>query len=89
MNVIEKHYSPTELEVLLGFAPRFWRDLAKAGELTLAVGEQVIAEPKMIAGELRIPASAVNAYLARHPANPPALGVAARSEGELRRKLAA
>lgn len=91
--VLEKYYSPAELAVMLGFAPRFWRDLAKDGELTLSVDGAVIAEPVEIAGELRIPASAVNAYLARHPYRPGAsrtgeLGVKARSVGELRRKVA-
>jgi hypothetical protein len=85
--VVEKFYSTAELECLLGFAPRFWRDLAKAGELTLTVDGVVIAQPVDIAGELRIPASSVNAYLARHPYRPE-LGVKARNIGELRRKCA-
>ena len=35
--IVEKHYSPKELSYLLGFTPNFWRDLAKAGELTARV----------------------------------------------------
>lgn len=88
--VVEKFYSPGELSALLGFAPRFWCDLAKQGEFTLTApgtdADVVICQPLEIAGELRIPATAVNAYLARHPYRPDA-GVKARNAGELRRRL--
>jgi len=84
--VVEKYYSPRELSSLIGFAEKFWRERCQAGEMTLRDGDVVISEPLDIAGELRIPASAVNAYLARHPYRYDA-GVKARNAAELRRKL--
>ena len=48
----------------------------------------VVCAPLEISGELRIPATAMNAWLARHPYRYDA-GVKARNQGELRRKLAA
>lgn len=86
--VVEKYYSLRELECLVGFGERFWRERAQCGDLTLKEGETIIAEPVRIAGELRVPASAVNAYLARHPYRYDA-GVKARNVAELRRKLKA
>lgn len=85
--VIEKHYSPRELSFLLGFDERWWRERAQAGELTVRDDAgNVISEPLELAGQLRIPASAANAYLARHPYVYDA-GVKARNRGELQRKL--
>jgi len=84
--VVEKYYSPRDLACLVGFSEKFWRERCQAGEMTLLEGEAVIAAPLDIAGELRIPASAVNAYLARHPYRYDA-GVKARNTAELRRKL--
>ncbi len=85
--VIEKHYSPRELSFLLGFDEKWWRQRAQAGDLTLRDRQgQVIAQPLELAGELRVPASAVNAYLASHPYSYDA-GVKARNTAELRRKL--
>ena len=84
--VVEKYYSARELGVLLGFSKDFFADLAKAGEFTLTVADQVVIQPLELGGELRIPASAVNAWLARHPYRYDA-GIKARNAGELRRKL--
>ena len=88
--IVEKHYSPKELSCLLGFSSDFWRDQAKAGELTLRDVEdpnRVLATPVEIGGELRVPASAVNAFLACHTFAYDA-GIKARNAGELRRILA-
>jgi hypothetical protein len=87
--VVEKYYSPRELFYLLGFSPEFWRDKCKAGELTLRTGApaRVVSEPVEIAGELRIPASAVNAFLGARRFFYD-VGIKARNTGELRRKLA-
>jgi hypothetical protein len=85
--VIEKHYSPRELGFLLGFDEKWWRQRAQEGEF--AVRDEhghTISQPVMLAGELRIPASGVNAYLARNPYLYDA-GIAARNHAELRRKL--
>jgi hypothetical protein len=70
--ITEKFYSLEEVSLLLGFAPRFWREQAAKGELTLYAedGNTVISEPVFIAGELRIPASALNAFCARRPYRP-------------------
>ncbi len=85
--VLEKFYSPRELGYLLGFSESFWRKAAQAGEFILADSAgNIIAQPVEIAGEIRIPASSVNAYLARRPYRYDA-GVKARNIGELRRKL--
>ena len=85
-NVIEKYYSVRELTFLLGFSERFWRERAQAGDLVWRVADRVVSQPLELAGELRVPASAVNAYLAAHPYRYDA-GVKARNLGELRRKL--
>lgn len=84
--VVEKYYSTTELEVLVGFGEKFWRERCQAGELTLKDGGQTIAEPLLVAGELRIPASSINAWLAKHPYRYDP-GVKARNRAELTRKL--
>lgn len=89
---LEKYFSPRELCYLLGFADKFWRERAQAGDFTLTTaddrGNQVtVCEPLEIAGELRIPQTGVNAWLARHPYRYDA-GIRARNAGELRRKLA-
>lgn len=86
--VIEKFYSVKELQFLVGFGERFWRERAQAGDFTIYLGDEIIAQPVEISGELRIPASAVNAYLAKHPYRYDA-GVKARNTAELRRKLEA
>lgn len=88
-SVVEKYYSAGELAALIGFAARFWRERMKDGSLVLvdSATQATIAEPVEIAGEFFAPASAVNAYLARH-AVAPALGTKARNAAELRRKVA-
>jgi|SRR6185312_3889516 len=89
--VLEKFYSLEELHCLLGWSREFFGDRCKAGDFTLTVpgpdGPVVIAEPVQIRGDIRVPASAVNAWLARHPYKYDA-GVKARNTSELRRKLA-
>lgn len=85
---VEKYYSLRELSFLIGFAERFWRERAQSGELTLNDEQgNVISQPLEIAGELRVPSSAVNAYLAKHPYRYDA-GIKARNQAELRRKIA-
>ena len=87
--VLEKFYSVRELSYLLGFNEKWWRERAQAGDLVLMDSAgNVVSEPVNLGGELRIPASAVNGYLARHPYRYDA-GVAARNRAELRRKVAA
>lgn len=85
--VVEAYYTPQDLAALWRFNQRKIRDLAKAGEFTVkdAAG-QIVAEPMEIAGELRIPASAVNAYAKAHPLvyNE---GIKARNRGELLRRI--
>lgn len=85
--VVDRFYSLTELSVLLGFGERFFRQQAQQGEFTLREGDAVVSEPVEIGGELRIPAGAVNAWLARNPYRYDA-GIKARNTAELRRKLA-
>ena len=86
--VVEKYYSPRELSCLLGFDEKFWRQRAKDGEFTLFTDGQTepVCTPLEISGELRIPATAVNAWLQRHPYRYDA-GVKARNAVELRRRL--
>lgn len=85
--VVEKHYTVRELSWLLGFNEKWWRERAQSGDLTLRNEDgTVIAEPLELAGELRIPASSVNGYLAKHAYRYDA-GVKARNVAELRRKL--
>src|SRR5215475_4085646 len=83
---VEKFYSATEAGLLLGFSAEFIRNLAATEELVLREPEtgEVISQPVFIGKQLRVPASALNAYLARHPYQRPALGVKARRVGELR-----
>ena len=87
--VVEKYYSVRDLQLLIGFSERFWRDLALSGELTLREGDEVLAEPVDIGGQMRVPASAINSYLIRHPYRGDPSGIKARNLGELRRKIAA
>jgi hypothetical protein len=87
--VVEKYYSVKELCFLIGFDAKFWRDRAKDGDFTIVDPdhpETPICNPLDIAGELRIPATAVNFYLAKHPFRYDA-GVKARNKAELQRKL--
>jgi len=86
--VVEKYYSARELSFLLGFDEKWWRERAKAGEFTIQLEghEAPLCQVVELGGELRIPATAVNHYLAQHPYRYDA-GVKARNKGELRRKL--
>lgn len=84
--VLEKFYSPRELSYQLGFTEQFWRERCQAGDFTLSVDGEVIAQVLEIQGQLRIPASAVNAWLAKHPYRYDA-GIKARNKAELTRQL--
>lgn len=87
--VVESYYTPADLASLWRFSERKIRDLVRDGAFTLRQGDgSVVAEPLEIAGEIRIPASAINAYAAQHT-YAAARGVKARSAGELFRKVAA
>ena len=74
---VEKHYSVGEAALLLGFSERWVRDRIRAGDFAGVID---------CGSELRIPASSINAFLARHEYLEP--GIPARTAGELRRKAA-
>jgi hypothetical protein len=74
---VERYYSVPETAMLLSFSERWVRDRIRAEEFVGAVEA---------GGELRIPASAINAFLARHERLEP--GIPARTVGELQRKAA-
>jgi len=76
---VEMHYTAAEIALLIRKCSRYVRDKMKEG----AFGPNVF----FIDGEYVAPASAVNAFIDQHRLIAP--GVKARSEGELRRKLAA
>ena len=89
--VFETYFKLWELERQVGWTQRWWRDRIQAGELDLIVDDVLVAEPSFIAGEWLIPASCVNAFIARHgrsKLDPETYGIHARTMGELRRKLA-
>jgi hypothetical protein len=77
----EKLHSVRELAWLSGMSERFIRDRIREG----AFGPEAVYN---LNGDLRIKASAWNAYLKQHELPAPAPGIFARSEGELRRKIA-
>lgn len=82
--IVEKFYAPWELVVLLGFTERHWIGKAMKG----AAGD--LPGATKIDGEWRIPAGDVVRLIeaGRVPAvDAGELGIAARSEGELRRKV--
>lgn len=83
MKALEKYYTVPEASLLLGLCTKtVWRKL-KAKEF----GDQVVNLGSVERPEYRIPASGLNEYLNRHRVfSEP--GVAARSVGELRRKVA-
>lgn len=88
LRVVEKYYSLRDLELLVGFGEKFWREKAQAGELTVTDGAgQVLAQPVLLGKELRIPASSINTFLARNPYRAGEPGIKARNSAELRRKL--
>jgi hypothetical protein len=77
MRAVEMHYTAQEISVLIRKCDRYVRDRMKRGDFG--------ADVFFIDGEYVATASAVNAFLDRHRL--PDMGTAARSEGELRRKL--
>lgn len=85
--VVEAYYTPADLAALWRFSERKIRDLVKEGNFTLrnALGVTT-AEPMEVAGEIRIPASAINAYAASHAYNY-SPGIKARNQAELLRKI--
>lgn len=72
------HYTAQEIAILVRKCDRYVRDRMKRGDFG--------ADVFFIDGEYVATASAVNTWLDRHRL--PAMGVAARNEGEARRKLA-
>jgi hypothetical protein len=77
--VVEMHYTAQEIATLIRKSDRFVRDKIKSG----AFGAEVFS----VGGDYIVAASGVNAFLEMHRLQTP--GVKARSEGELRRKVAA
>jgi hypothetical protein len=81
MSCVEKFYSVAETALLLSVCTKTIRRRLEAGDL----GAGVVNLGSAAAPDYRIPASAINAWLAaRRVFTEP--GVAARSVGELRRK---
>jgi hypothetical protein len=76
--VVEMHYAVHEIATLIRKSERYVRDKIKSGEFG--------ADVFLISGDYIVAASGVNAFLESHRLQTP--GVKARSEGELRRKLA-
>jgi hypothetical protein len=74
---VEMHYTLQEIALLCRKCEKFIRVEIKSGRLHPAF---------MVGGSYVCPASAVNAYLAEREV--PTFGVAARNQGEARRKLA-
>jgi hypothetical protein len=91
-NAVEKYYSVTETAFLLSFEPRWVRERCENGDFPGTVyiePENAKAKGK---GEYRIPASGINEFLAKHQLMAlsdalGSLGIAARSETELKRKI--
>jgi len=79
MSLLEMYYTINEVATLLRFSDRWVRDRINDGSFGDGVRD--------INGDLRIPASGVNAFLSLHPRQYD-LGIKARNLGELRRKLA-
>ena len=83
---IEKHYSVSETAFLLGYSPAWVRQTFC--EIKSPYCRDVVKDGK----DFRIPASAINAWRDAHLLRqlaPGDMGIAARSETELKRKLAA
>lgn len=74
---VEKYYSVGEVALLLGFSEKWVRTKISSGVFPGTVDCE---------GDIRVPASDVNAYLDSHRVFEPT-PISARSEGELRRKL--
>lgn len=85
MRAVEKFYSVAEVALLLGFCTKTVTKKLKAGDF----GSEVVNLGSEQQPDYRAPASGVNSYLeARRIFLEPEPGVAARSVGELRRKVA-
>jgi hypothetical protein len=76
--LVEMHYTVKEIATLIRKGEHWVRAAMKAGQFG--------ADVFYIKGDYVAAASGVNAFLDRHRL--PAMGTAARNEGELRRKLA-
>jgi hypothetical protein len=79
--MIEKYYRGKDVALLLDFSDKWVLQRVKAGDFGSCF---------YVAGDWRIPASGVNAFINRHAVARGVVGepVPARTEGELRRKLA-
>lgn len=85
--VVEAYYSANDLAALWRFGAQKILAMVKAGDFTLRNAQGVVvAEPMEVAGEVRIPASAINDYAVRHPYRYTD-EIKARNKGELLRKL--
>lgn len=81
MRAVEKFYSVAETALLLSMCTKTVIERLKSREF----GEDVVNLASEARPEYRIPASGINAWLSRRRVFSE-LGIAARSEGELRRK---
>lgn len=88
MKAVEIYYTVQECAICVRLSDRTVKDKAKAGEF----GKDVVDLGTSLRPDYRIPGSGINAYLdARRlfsESTDPA-GIAARTEGELRRKAGA
>jgi len=85
MKAVEMYYPISAVALLLGLCTKTVTIKLKAGEF----GREVVNLGSESGPDYRIPASGVNAYLsARRLFTEAPAGIAARSEGELRRKAA-
>lgn len=91
MKAVEMYYTVAEVSLLVKLHPKTVIEKLKAG----AFGNQVVDLAKSSAADApashdyRIPASGVNGYLDARRVFSFEIGIAARTEGELRRKIAA
>jgi hypothetical protein len=84
--VVEKYYSPAEMALLLSMSEHWIRLRCQDGTFVVRVADEIISQPIVVAGEIRIPASAINAWIAQHPYVYDS-GIKARNRGELARRL--
>jgi len=77
--VIEAYYPAKQVAALLSFQPKWVIQRVRAGDF----GPGCF----YCDGDYRLPASGVNAFIARHAVPPPDDAVVARTPGECRRKL--
>ena len=84
MRAVEKFYSVAEVSLLLSLCTKTVLEKIKARDL----GEDVVNLGSELRPDYRVPASGINAWLdSRRIFSEP--GIAARSTGELRRKVSA